>query len=74
MKDTFKGELLSYLGLIAIFIAFVLVVSGCVNGCSSREWNDGICPKCNEHYELRGAGYYIKYYVCPECHAEVERM
>lgn len=74
MKDTFKSELPYYLGLIAIFIVFILGVAGCVNGCSSREWNDGICPKCNEHYELRGASRYIKYYVCPECHTEVERM
>lgn len=74
MKNTFKSELLSCLCLIAIIIAFAFGVVGCVNGCSSREWNNGICPKCNEHYDLRGVGRYIKYYVCPECHAEVERM
>lgn len=74
MKDLFTEDIKYLLFMIVLVCAFIFGVPGCVNGCSSREWNDGICPKCNEHYELRGASQYIKYYVCPECHAEVERI
>lgn len=42
---------------------------------NADKWNDGYC-QCGTHWELRGASQYrsshTKYYVCPECHAEIE--
>lgn len=42
---------------------------------NADKWNDGYC-ECGTHWELRGASQYrsshTKYYVCPECHAEIE--
>lgn len=40
-------------------------------------WNNGYC-ECGTHWELRGAtkskhGDVTKYYVCPECFAEIQQ-
>lgn len=40
-------------------------------------WNEGYCG-CGEHWELRGVtrnkhGSVTKYYVCPNCHIEIEQ-
>lgn len=40
-------------------------------------WNGGYC-ECGAHWELRGAtesrrGEVTKYYICPECFAEIEQ-
>lgn len=51
----------------------ILAIMFSVNACSGETWNDGICPKCEVRYELRGASRGLKYYVCPECGQEVER-
>lgn len=55
---------------IAILIGFTLIC----NACTAEDWNDGICPHCSVKYELRGATKYFKYYACPKCGQEVERM
>lgn len=54
-------------------IALMLVFMFMSNMCSSDEWNDGFCPKCEERYELGGVFEYRKYYYCPECGNEVDR-
>ena len=58
---------------IAIIIVIMIAIMFVVNTCSSSKWNDGICPKCNERYELCAAYEGLKYYACPECGEEVER-
>lgn len=49
-----------------------LIITG-TNSCSADDWNDGICPKCETRYELRGASRGLKYYACPSCGKEVSR-
>lgn len=36
-------------------------------------WNEGFCPDCGVHWELRAATRDYKYYVCPECKAEIKK-
>lgn len=59
--------------MLLIAIAFVVLMMVGTNSCSADIWNDGICPKCEIRYELRGVSNVLKYYVCPECGQEVER-
>lgn len=63
------------IGAIIFIIALLALLTMGTNSCSASDWNDGICPKCNVIYELRGAAgdLRLKYYVCPECGKEVER-
>lgn len=70
MDFEFKFSIISLIVCIALllFIAFIH------NGCTAHDWNDGECPKCEVRYELRGVGKYVKYYACPQCGKEVERM
>lgn len=68
MNDS-KWEIIE---IIAAFALFFLIVIG-VNSCSSSEWNDGTCPKCEVEYELRGVSEGLKYYACPNCGNEVRR-
>lgn len=58
--------------IFAVVLLFVMVFG--VNMCSSDEWNDGCCPKCDVRYELRAVSQGLHYYVCPECGREVERF
>ena len=58
---------------ILIPIALIFIIMFGVNACSSTDWNDGECPKCDIRYEMRGVSRGLKYYVCPECGTEVER-
>ena len=58
---------------ILIPIALIFIIMFGVNACSSTDWNDGECPKCDIRYEMRGVSRGLKYYVCPECGNEVER-
>ena len=61
------------LTLISIFIAILVLLVIGTNSCSASDWNDGICPKCETRYELRGASKGLKYYACPDCGKEVQR-
>ena len=43
----------------------------------AKIWNSGYC-ECGTHWELRGTtkskhGQVTKYYVCPNCHIEIEQ-
>lgn len=58
--------------LIILGIALLIVIG--FNACHAKTWNHGTCPECEVRYELRGASRGIKYYACPECGQEVERM
>lgn len=58
---------------IIIGIALIFLIMIGVNSCSESDWNDGICPKCETRYELRGVSKSLKYYSCPDCGKEVER-
>lgn len=57
--------------VICFVLVFALILG--VNACSADDWNDGVCPKCEVRYELRGASRGLKYYSCPMCGQEVER-
>lgn len=57
--------------LVGLAVCF-LIVAG-TNSCSADKWDDGICPKCNIEYELKGVGNMLKYYQCPKCGEEVKR-
>lgn len=54
-------------------IAVIILVIFSHNACSADIWNDGICPKCETRYELRGVSNGFKYYVCPDCGQDVQR-
>ena len=68
-KDYYNGSWLTV--IIAIVLVFAIFL--CVNSCSARAWNNGICEKCETRYELRGVSDGLKYYACPECGQEVRR-
>lgn len=59
---------------IFIPIALILFIMFGFNTCSAPKWNDGECPKCEVRYEMRGVSRGFKYYVCPECGLEVQRI
>lgn len=63
----------SFIAEIIMIIALFIIITVGVNTCSHSEWNDGICPKCNERYELCAVYKGLKYYACPECGEEVGR-
>lgn len=63
------ANIITIIGCIVIAILMMVLV----NSCSASDWNNGICPKCEVRYELRGASYGMKYYACPECGNEVSR-
>lgn len=58
---------------ILICLALVIFIMIGYNTCTASEWNDGVCPKCNESYVLRGVHDGIRYYSCPKCGNEVSR-
>lgn len=60
------------LEMIAIIGIIVLLITA-VNSCSASDWNNGICPKCEVRYELRGMSQGLKAYACPKCGKEVYR-
>ena len=64
---------ISFIAEIIFLITAVIAIMFSVNTCSSSKWNDGICPKCNERYELCAAYKGLKYYTCPACGQEMER-
>jgi hypothetical protein len=59
--------------VILICIALIFAIVFGFNTCTASEWNDGMCPKCEVRYELRGVYKHMKYYSCPKCGNEVER-
>lgn len=61
-----------WLEMFSLIVIIILIIVG-VNSCSASNWNDGICPKCEIRYELRGASQGLKYYACPNCGNEVSR-
>lgn len=68
MRDT-KWDIIEIFVLIGICILLVIGI----NSCSVSDWNNGICPKCEVRYELRGYSQGINVYDCPECGKEVHR-
>ena len=62
----FALEMLAIIGIIVLLIT-------AVNSCSASDWNNGICPKCEVRYELRGLSQGISTYACPKCGKEVRR-
>lgn len=62
-----------YVKLVLICIALIVFLEFCSNTHTESSWNDGVCPKCNVQYELRGVSRTAKYYACPECGKEVIR-
>ena len=60
--------------MLVVSIAFLVIFMLGVNCCSSSDWNNGDCPKCETRYELRGASRGLKYYACPKCGKEVQRF
>ena len=72
--DTWREKLF---GCAVICVIWLTMSVGCAFGhdVNAEKWNGGYC-KCGTHWELRGASQYrtshTKYYVCPECHAEIE--
>jgi hypothetical protein len=70
MRDNSGISLLVELIIMIATLVFIVIV---VNTCSASQWNDGICPKCNERYELCAVYKGLKYYTCPECGEEIRR-
>lgn len=62
----FALEMIAIIGIIVFIITTV-------NSCSASDWNNGICPKCEVRYELRGYSQGISAYACPKCGKEVRR-
>ena len=62
----------SWWTVVICFVLIFAIVLG-VNACSADTWNDGVCPKCEARYELRGVSRGLKYYICPSCGQEVTR-
>ena len=63
----------SWFYIIMCFVLVIAIVLG-ANYCTASRWNDGVCPKCEIRYELRGASDGLKYYSCPACGLEVSRF
>lgn len=63
-----------------VCVGFWLLMSGGIYldaKIDANVWNNGYC-ECGGHWELRGvsegrAGSITKYYVCPDCYAEIEQ-
>ena len=72
--EGWRGKLF---GCAVILVIWLTLSVGCAFGrdINADKWNDGYC-QCGTHWELRGASQYrsshTKYYVCPDCHAEIE--
>ena len=72
--EDWRGRLFSCAVICVIWLTFAV---GCsfAQDINAEKWNGGYC-KCGTHWELRGASQYrtshTKYYVCPDCHAEIE--
>lgn len=67
-----SGNKMFALEMLAIIGIIVLLVTA-VNSCSASDWNNGICPKCEVRYELRGLSQGLSAYACPKCGKEVRR-
>lgn len=65
------------IGVVVVLILWALLAGVCYFYANTNrdKWNDGYC-QCGTHWELRGASEYrssqTKYYVCPNCYAEIE--
>lgn len=77
MKDEELLKAIMGIGFSVVLMMIVLFgyleMKGCRNNANRYQWNNGICPKCEVRYELRGVSYNDKYYVCPECGDEIIR-
>lgn len=65
-------------GAIFCLVFWILFAGGLTLDTLNKEakWNNGYCD-CGTHWELRGAsksrnGTVTKYYVCENCHIEIE--
>ena len=68
-----------FIGIAIVLILWIFIAFGVLADAKTdiKVWNNGYC-ECGTHWELRGAskshyGYETKYYVCPNCHAEIEQ-
>ena len=72
--EDWKGKLFGCGVICVIWLTFAVGCSFAGNA-NAEKWNGGYC-KCGTHWELRGASQYrtshTKYYVCPDCYAEIE--
>lgn len=65
-----------YIKISSIVIIFIMMFIGCkYMNQNVALYNNGICPKCNEHYELRASSSLHGnklIYQCPKCGAIIE--
>lgn len=65
------------IGVAVVCVLWVLLSVACWgnHNANTEKWNGGYC-ECGTHWELVGASHYrtskTKYYVCPNCYAEIE--
>lgn len=59
--------------IIAVVLSIVIATLGFtfITKLENEKWNDGYCPNCEVHWELRGARKSSKIYVCPKCYKEI---
>lgn len=72
-RNNFDSDIGSSLLSLVLCIVLLFIIMIGVNSCSADTWNNGICPKCEVRYELRGVSKGLKYYSCPSCGLEVSR-
>lgn len=70
MSKDVKNAILLILVIIALWWLYIFSFNQFMN----KRWNGGICPSCGYKYELKNRSNDIKYYVCPYCGKEVEKM
>ena len=60
-------------GILAGFFFWVIVSGIMVIRIKDNDnkWNDGYC-QCSTHWELVSVAAKTKYYVCPNCYAEIQ--
>jgi hypothetical protein len=77
-EDEGKG-IFGFLKGLAVALAFSLLASGLLSAqikVNKDNWNNGVCPTCEEKWEFNGASQYRNsktyYYECPECEKIIE--
>lgn len=57
--------------LLFLMVCGVCFAQETINKRNEPMWNDGVCPKCSEIYELKAVDSGKKFYACNECGQEV---
>lgn len=64
------GKVIAVITTITLVTSLVVLIT--TN--QARDWNDGFCPNCGIHWELRAVTpRRSKIYVCPQCYREICR-